>query len=242
MASTSSSVSTFTPLNDEEQCIICLQGILDRTLLPECGHNYTCFLCICTWISSGSETLKVRRCPLCNTPIGNYIVHNVRGEHDFQRHWLPPTAPEINVGQSPTLSRILGRSVFTNQSRNRHRRNVYWGRRSVWVHNELDELERAIERRRHIYRTDLYAKVESLIMVFRPWRLFSTRDFMIQHVASNRHTRYRPSPTPAQITSSQELCSRILKFVRRELRVWEGLDVEVCVFPELPSWQTELDR
>lgn len=49
-----------------------------------------------------------------------------------------------------------------------------------------------------------------------------------QHVASNRHTRYRPYPSPAQIAASQSLCSRILKFVRRELRVWEGLDTEVC--------------
>jgi hypothetical protein len=162
MASTSSSVSAIIPSNEEEHCIICLQNIIDRTVLPECGHDYTCFQCICAWITSSGETTKVRRCPLCNTPIGSYVVHNVRGEHDFQRHWLPPPAPEFNVGQRQIPSRLSDRSDLTNQHGNRHRRNVQWGKRPVRGHNELDELEKAIERRRDIYRSNLYAKVESV--------------------------------------------------------------------------------
>lgn len=171
MASTSNSVSEVIPLNDEEHCIICLQDIIDRTILPECGHKYTCFQCICAWITSGTETMKARRCPLCNTPIGSYIVHNVRGEHDFQRHWLPPPTPETNVGERLASSRLL---AVTNHPRNRQRRKVRWGRRPVRAYNELDELERAIERRRHIYRHNLFAKVRVCnSLTPRPWRLYS---------------------------------------------------------------------
>ena len=49
----------------------------------------------------------------------------------------------------------------------------------------------------------------------------------LQHVASNPYTRYRPFPTPAQFTASQDYISRATIFIRRELRVWVGLDVEV---------------
>src|ERR1700742_1626286 len=132
-------------LDDEEHCIICLQDIVDRTLLPKCGHNYTCFQCICAWITSGSEAQKSRRCPLCNEAIGSYIVHNVRGEHDFQRHWLPPPAHEPNVGQRLASSRLPGGSVHSNLHRNRAGRHVRWGKRPARGQNELDELERSIE-------------------------------------------------------------------------------------------------
>lgn len=67
-----------------------------------------------------------------------------------------------------------------------------------------DELERAIEKRRWIYRHHLYAK----------------------HVASNSFTRYRPLPTPQQFSSNPDLVSRATVFIRRELRVWDALDVE----------------
>ncbi|KAG8683668.1 hypothetical protein FRC09_015932, partial [Ceratobasidium sp. 395] len=69
---------------------------------------------------------------------------------------------------------------------------------------ERDELDRAIEKRRWVYRHGLFAK----------------------HIASNAHTRFRPNPTPQQITNSPELQSRCQMFVRRELRVWPNMDVE----------------
>jgi len=205
LASTSNSPSPPVAVDDEEHCIICLQNIIDRTLLPECGHKYTCFQCICAWITSGSNSLNSRRCPLCNTPIGTHLIHNLRGEHDFQKHWLPPVNTEAAADKGSTLPRqFLGRVPQGTLAENRHRRNIRWGKRPAKGLDELEDLEKAIERRRHIYRRNLFAK----------------------HVASNRHTRYKPYPSPAQIAASQDLCSRILKFVRRELRVWEGLDIE----------------
>jgi hypothetical protein len=49
-----------------------------------------------------------------------------------------------------------------------------------------------------------------------------------KHVASNSYTRYRPYPTPAQFSTSPDLIARTTIFLRRELRVWINLDVEVC--------------
>jgi hypothetical protein len=48
---------------------------------------------------------------------------------------------------------------------------------------------------------------------------------VVKHVASNPYTKYRPYPTPAQFAASQDLISRTITFLRRELHIWEGLDV-----------------
>ena len=51
-----------------------------------------------------------------------------------------------------------------------------------------------------------------------------------QHIASNSFTRYRPCPSPSQFSASPDLMSRMTTFLRRELRVWVNLDVEVRFF------------
>ncbi|KAF9479848.1 hypothetical protein BDN70DRAFT_771058, partial [Pholiota conissans] len=86
-------------------------------------------------------------------------------------------------------------------------RNCAWRRRRERERRddtENDKLERSIEFRQWIYRHDVYAK----------------------HVASSSFTKYRPYPTPAQFSASQDLISRTTSFLRRELQVWEGLDME----------------
>ncbi|KAI0263551.1 hypothetical protein BC834DRAFT_924879 [Gloeopeniophorella convolvens] len=87
------------------------------------------------------------------------------------------------------------------------RRDRAWGPRDRAAQDEADALDRAVSRRRWIYHHELYAK----------------------HVASNKHTRYRPYPSPAQFTASQDLISRMTVFLRRELLVWPNLDVEFLV-------------
>lgn len=67
----------------------------------------------------------------------------------------------------------------------------------------------ALAFRTHIYRHHLYAS----------------------HVGSNRHTHYRPAPTPAQVRhdvfhGGTHIARRITAFVRRELQVWPYADVE----------------
>ncbi|KAF8811319.1 hypothetical protein BYT27DRAFT_7090135 [Phlegmacium glaucopus] len=102
---------------------------------------------------------------------------------------------------SPPPFRPAQTNAVLQTTRQRRRREREWGTRES---DEADKLERSIAKRRWIYRHDLYAK----------------------HVASNAYTKYRPYPTPAQFAASQDLISRTTTFLRRELQIWEGLDVE----------------
>jgi hypothetical protein len=47
---------------DDEQCTICLQPIVDRTLVPTCSHEF-CFECLMVW--SGA-------CPF--SPLGDVLA------------------------------------------------------------------------------------------------------------------------------------------------------------------------
>ncbi|KAL4249007.1 hypothetical protein ABKN59_006410 [Abortiporus biennis] len=179
-----------------DHCSICLQPIVDRTVVPTCSHEF-CFECLVVW------TDQSRRCPLCSQNIGEYLIHHIRSKYDFQKHYLPPlrTSPR----PQPVSSNSVSRPANTRRSTRRERE---WGRnerrereRALQV---ADDLERAVEKRRWIYRHNLYAK----------------------HVASNPYTRYRPLPTPSQFAANPDLITRATIFVRRELRVWGCLDVE----------------
>ncbi|KIR57525.1 hypothetical protein I314_06664 [Cryptococcus bacillisporus CA1873] len=76
-----------------------------------------------------------------------------------------------------------------------------WGER---VKVDPDELDMQVNHRRELYKHGLFVK----------------------HIASNRHTRFRPNPTPRQIASDPELIQRASAFIRRELHIWSSLDVE----------------
>lgn len=170
------------------------------------------------------STEQSRRCPLCSGQVGDYLIHDVRSKYDFSKHYLNPlrTSPRTE----PPLARIPG------ARRQTRRADVRWGRDARRERErelrEADELERAIEKRRWIYRHNLYAKVRCMPSVV---PAVSKPLTQLQHVASNLHTRYKPYPTPAQFASNPDLISRANIFVRRELRVWDALDVEV-VFSE----------
>ncbi|CAE6461106.1 unnamed protein product [Rhizoctonia solani] len=165
----------------EDNCIICLQAVEDRTVLIHCAHDRMCFECIKKW------TEQSRRCPLCNTSIGSHLIHRIRSEYDYQKFFLEP------LRTSPPPVNIVAEARAGYRARTRRPSEI-----------EQDNLDRAVEKRRWVYRHGLFAK----------------------HIASNPHTRFRPNPTPAQIASSSELQSRCQMFVRRELRVWPNLDIE----------------
>ncbi|OCH91977.1 hypothetical protein OBBRIDRAFT_791730 [Obba rivulosa] len=142
-------------------------------------------------------TEQSRKCPLCSQTIGDYLIHHIRSKYDYQKHYLTPLRTSPRPPAALSAQNIARRRAQT-------RREQEWGRRRRWEQEEADELERAIERRRWVYRHGLYAK----------------------HVASNPYTRYKPFPTPAQFAASPDHISRATIFLRRELRVWVGLDVE----------------
>ncbi|EIW78019.1 hypothetical protein CONPUDRAFT_75758 [Coniophora puteana RWD-64-598 SS2] len=175
---------------DEDHCSICLHSKADTTVIPTCSHEF-CFECILIW------TEQSRKCPLCSQAIGDYLIHRIRSNYDYQKHFLPP----LRTSPRPSApAQVHGRG----RSRNLPRRDRRWGQRARQASGEADQLERAVARRRWIYSHLLYAK----------------------HVASNSFTRYRPFPTPAQFASSPDLISRMTAFLRRELRVWPDLDIE----------------
>lgn len=149
-------------------------------------------------------TEQSRRCPLCSQGIGDYLIHHIRSKYDYQKHYLPP------LRASPRSLGLVLDAQRDARRRAQTRREREWGRRRRQEQEQADELEKAIETRRWVYHHHLYAK----------------------HVASNRYTRYRPFPTPAQFSASPDLVSRATVFLRRELRVWSGLDVEVssCLY------------
>ncbi|KAG9000551.1 hypothetical protein FRB90_011789, partial [Tulasnella sp. 427] len=88
--------------------------------------------------------------------------------------------------------------------RRRQAPQIRWGRTGSRNIQEQDDFDRAVERRKWVYRHRLYAK----------------------HIASNQYTRFKPYPTPQQFAASQDLVSRTTAFTRRELQVWTNLDVE----------------
>ncbi|KAH9475038.1 putative RING finger protein C16G5.03 [Psilocybe cubensis] len=141
-----------------------------------------------------------RRCPLCSQAIGDYLIHSIRSRYDYRKHYLSPLRTSPPPSRPAQATNAVLRTTRQNARRRRERE---WGTR-VREHEEFDKLERSILKRRWIYQHDLYAK----------------------HVASNSYTKYRPYPTPSQFSNSQELISRTTSFLRRELQVWEGLDVE----------------
>ncbi|KAI6043584.1 hypothetical protein EDC04DRAFT_2650628 [Pisolithus marmoratus] len=194
----------------EEHCAICLQPFLDRAILPTCAHEF-CFECILLWAEQS------RKCPLCNRPFdsssradsgGPYLIHHMRSKYDYQKYYLPPrpSSPSSSGLATEAVSGLGNRSHL--QRTIRRRRERQWGSRRAPQEEEREradeQLEQAIAKRRWVYEWELYAK----------------------HVASNRHTRYRPFPTPSQFASSPDLISRMTMWLRRELRVWPNLDVE----------------
>ena len=149
-------------IDSDGSCIICLQRIVDRTVL-QCAHDQFCFECAILWTSKRDSSCgyhiisyvlaseQSRKCPLCSIEIGAYVLHQIRSESDYQKYYLPPL-------DSPTERHTLRARVEANVRR--RQRPIHWGRRDGREEAEgSDAFERAIEKRRWVYRNKLYAKV-----------------------------------------------------------------------------------
>ncbi|KAK0439702.1 uncharacterized protein EV420DRAFT_1486225 [Desarmillaria tabescens] len=158
---------------DEDNCSICLQPLVDRTVVPTCSHEF-CFDCLVVW------TGQSRKCPLCAQMIGEYLIHRIRSRYDYQKHYLAPNS-------KPGLLPLRAASQREPDVRRRRRRRE-WRRRDQ---DEADNLERSIEKPRLQYVYEVPAV-----------------------------------PHPAQFAASQEMVSKTTMFLRRELGVWDNLDVE----------------
>ncbi|GAA5963639.1 hypothetical protein JCM21900_000204 [Sporobolomyces salmonicolor] len=189
---------------EDQLCSICLSPIDNQTVVYPCHHGQFCWNCIRAW------TDQSRKCPLCLGPI-EHLIHSIRSLKDYSTHYLhplhvvtssssssdllPPRGSRRSTNNS-TLPRhaLYGRSRFSSAGRlNREADDSTW--------RERDE-ERALGRRRYVYREGLYAK----------------------HVASNRYTGFKPF-TPQTFANNPELKAKVIKFVRRELQVFPAVDI-----------------
>jgi E3 ubiquitin-protein ligase Topors len=86
----------------------------------------------------------------------------------------------------------------------------------------MDELDYQVERRVEIYKNELFVKASPS-----PSTSEQRRTDCLQHIGSNPITKFVPNPTPRQISEDPILTQRATSFLRRELRVWSLVDVEV---------------
>ncbi|KAI5823369.1 hypothetical protein K523DRAFT_255295 [Schizophyllum commune Tattone D] len=128
--------------DDGHNCSICLQELVDRTVIPTCSHEF-CFECLLIW------TEQSRKCPLCNQNTGDHLIHNIRSNYDYQRHYLNPlrTSPKPALAVRSTAAAPIRRRRVERE----------WGRRAAWQ-EELNRLDESIRKRRWVYQNGLYAK------------------------------------------------------------------------------------
>ena len=220
--------------DDEEDeslhCAICLGVIDDRTVVQPCSHDAYCFRCILAW------TEQSRKCPLCNNAI-ELLLHHIRSERDFQRHYLAPLIDRPDASSAyasasqRTAAQMLAegaRSQLLNRPTHPRFKFADWKMRNrPAAIPEMDAEDLAIEKRRYVYRHGLFVK----------------------HVGANRYTRVGPAlhlHAPAcqlrssappqyrdvsftQISASSDLKARLTRWLRRELRVFDGIDLEFLV-------------
>lgn len=197
--------------DDEPWCLICLSTpIVDRTVLPTCSHSQFCFQCILRWAD------VKRKCPLCQTGIGAYVIHSIRGDRDqdYIRYHLRPKPDSPNVLADASVSSptyLSRRAVVERVQAARRRRSLRRHTPSSPNANgdETSELERALSFRRSIY---------------------APRHLYARHVGANRHTGHKACPSAAVINRTLtvdpngSLRRRMSAFIRRELQVWPDID------------------
>ncbi|CAD6923790.1 unnamed protein product [Tilletia controversa] len=202
-------------------CIICLTDrALDQTLLPACSHSQYCFLCIVGWAtlprpSHASSSSSVPSCPLCKTPIGPYVLHHLRAKDDASKHYLRPPATSLPYY---TPNHYNSAELWRRRGRGRRTPSSQQQRHEE---DPDDSLERTLAFRRRLYTHLVFSK----------------------HIASNRHTRWKPLPPPSAFRpesgsgrgdstaptvgvsnwSPAVLQSRALAFLRRELLLFPHL-------------------
>ena len=175
--------------DDEDEslhCAICLGVIDDRTVVQPCSHDAYCFRCILAW------TDQSRKCPLCNTAI-ELLLHHIRSERDFQRHYLAPLIEKSDASayasaSQRTASQMLAegaRSQLLNRPTHPRFKFADWKLRNrPAAIPEMDAEDLALEKRRYVYRHGLFVK----------------------HVGANRYTRVGPlrpcfPQTPAKLSA-----------------------------------------
>lgn len=156
-----------------ETCVICLSAISERAV-ASCNHAAFDFLCLVSWLQQRST------CPLCKAEV-TAVTYGHCSPSEFKTYHVRCTRPPATASL-PENRRSLPR-------RPRARRA-----------SSPPTYDRAILRRRHVYRHKLYSL----------------------HVGNNGLSQYY-NYTPQMIADSSQLQSYARMFIRRELRVFRFL-------------------
>ncbi|KAL2135168.1 hypothetical protein VTI74DRAFT_9485 [Chaetomium olivicolor] len=182
-------------------CVICLDSISDACAALPCGHAHFDFLCLVSWLQEHPN------CPLCKANVYKVRYADAQNADSFYR---VPNAHRRrdSTGQD---ERASGQNTHTYVNRRFTSENgllLDTGRRCPLSRSRRRDPPRpppteseAIQRRRHIYRHQLYSL----------------------HIGSNRISQYRQPPTPVQFSSTPHLVSRARLWIRRELQVFSFL-------------------
>ncbi|KAH6847277.1 hypothetical protein B0I37DRAFT_325564, partial [Chaetomium sp. MPI-CAGE-AT-0009] len=175
-------------------CVICLDSISDPCAALPCGHAHFDFLCLVSWLQEHPN------CPLCKANVYKVRYADAQKTEAFYRvPNTPRTRDEraeraVDQNSHDTLLDTSSRRRFTSHNGLLRETERRWPRPPPTV-------DEAIQRRRDIYRHQLYSL----------------------HIGSNRISRYRPPPTPVQFATTPHLVSRARLWIRRELQAFSFL-------------------
>ncbi|KAK4178585.1 hypothetical protein QBC36DRAFT_234086 [Triangularia setosa] len=178
--------------SDDNPCVICLETITSPSTALPCAHSNFDFLCLVSWLQQQSF------CPLCKASVTQVRYTDTEFQKENVYKVPPPPAAsreQEHVFRIPEGYIAIPEPNFTAWSSRRRGQN---NRRPPTRRSDND-VDQALERRRYIYRHNLYSL----------------------HIGSSRHTSYSPSIPPPQILSSTpHLLSKARLFLRRELQVF----------------------
>ncbi|KAK0673717.1 hypothetical protein QBC41DRAFT_311409 [Cercophora samala] len=171
---------------DDNPCVICLETITSPSTALPCAHSNFDFLCLVSWLQEQPF------CPLCKTGVTQVRYTDTNNQKE-SIYTVPSPAPKP---KKPLLFDTPEDHTSTAWH-NRYRRP--FNRRPVTRVSSSNTPDQALERRRYIYRHNLFSL----------------------HIGSSPHTSYSPSiPPPAVLSSTPHLLSKARLFLRRELQVF----------------------
>jgi Ring finger domain len=167
-------------------CVICLETVSERAVALPCTHDCFDFPCLGNWLA------KHKTCPLCKREVEK-LEYEFNGAGESKVFYLPPAEPDEVSHSGPTHR--------SDQRRYSHRR-VRRPQSSWNTCSGLDiQDDLGLERRRHVYRNQLFSL----------------------HVGTNRVSRYHDL-YPRCFRDDEVLLSRARKWIRRELQVFDFLN------------------
>lgn len=175
-------------------CVICLAEISEPCTAKPCAHDNFDFLCLASWLQQKTS------CPLCKAEITQ--IHYEFTEEG--RSWKTYRVPKIGLEPALGNGQEERRHVTAPSVRFRRRWQTSRGsirRTSPSAPSDPEvRAQIALERRRHIYRDQLYSL----------------------HVGSNTSLHYKDISI-RQFQTDPDLISRARAWIRRELQVFEFL-------------------